>query len=134
MSHKKLQKLCYYAVAWGYALLDKAISKDSYFEARTYGAVSPVLFQKYKRAAPWIELDPDKNFIGNFDAATEDLLESVFATYGNETANSLENLTRSDSPWINARAKLAPGEFSNVQISIEDMKDYYRSIYTGDDY
>jgi uncharacterized phage-associated protein len=133
MSHKKLQKLCYYAVAWGYALFDKAIANESVFEAWIHGPVSPVLFRKYRREAPWIELDPDAEYVNRFDAATQDLLESVWATYGDESANSLEILSHTEPPWIKARGAAPPYERSQTQIDPMDMKSYYRSIYIGDD-
>ncbi|MGN0639342.1 MAG: Panacea domain-containing protein [Oscillospiraceae bacterium] len=47
MTHKKLQKLCYYAQAWGLALFNLRIT-DSRFEAWVHGPVSPGLFQLYK--------------------------------------------------------------------------------------
>jgi len=40
MSHKKLQKLCYYAVAWHYTLYDSKLVLDDEFEAWVHGPVS----------------------------------------------------------------------------------------------
>ena len=47
MTHKKLQKLCYYAKAWYLALYDENIVSEP-FEAWVHGAVQPELYQKYK--------------------------------------------------------------------------------------
>ena len=47
MTHKKLQKLCYYAKAWYLAINDTNIIKEP-FEAWVHGAVQPALYQKYK--------------------------------------------------------------------------------------
>jgi uncharacterized phage-associated protein len=54
-------------------------------------------------------------------------------TYGDESANELEVLSHSEPPWINARRGCAPGERCSREIDIDDMKEYYRSIYDGDD-
>ena len=47
MTHKKLQKLCYYAKAWYLAINDTNIITEP-FEAWVHGAVQPALYQKYK--------------------------------------------------------------------------------------
>ena len=47
MTHKKLQKLCYYAKAWYLALYDENLVNEA-FEAWVHGAVQPDLYQKYK--------------------------------------------------------------------------------------
>ena len=47
MTPKKLQKLCYYAVAWGYALLNRRIFNDDEFHAQIHGPVSPTLYHTY---------------------------------------------------------------------------------------
>ena len=132
MSHKKLQKLCYYAVAWGYALLKRPICSNDEFQAWVHGPVSPALYDKYKGNA-WVELNPDKGFINSFDNNTEDLLESIWLTYGEQTGNSLEALTHSELPWIKARGNCEQHERCSTPINKKDMEDYYISIYTGGD-
>ena len=130
MSHKKLQKLSYYSVAWGFALFDKAICNHPEFEAWVHGPVSPVLYNKYQGNL-WNELTPDETFVDKFDNGMSDLLESVWFTYGDQTGNSLEALTHSELPWKNARIGIENNIPSNALISVEDMKRYYRSIYAG---
>ena len=131
MTHKKLQKLCYYAVAWGYALTDKPIVVNPKFEAWRHGPVSPDLYSKYKGNS-WKLLKPDKP-VPNFDGTTLDLLESVWLTYGEETANGLEALSHSELPWKIARGGCSSDERCTVEISVSDMKRYYKSIYIGDE-
>lgn len=48
MTHKKLQKICYYAVAWGYALMDRQVFDDDVFQAWVHGPVSKKLYDRYK--------------------------------------------------------------------------------------
>jgi len=132
MSHKKLQKLCYYAVAWGYALLNRAICLNDEFQAWVHGPVSPTLYEKYKGSG-WIELTPEDDYKDSFDNVTTELLESVWLTYGEQTGNSLEALTHSESPWIKARGSCGQEDRCTTPINVKDMKDYYISIYMGGD-
>ena len=53
-------------------------------------------------------------------------------TYGDKTANELEALTHSETPWKNARKGLDETEPSDNEILAEDMREYYLSIYSGD--
>lgn len=59
----------------------------------------------------------------------EELLERVWLTYGEQTANALEALTHTEQPWKEAREGLLPNERSHIAIDPETMKSYYRSIY-----
>lgn len=47
VTHKKLQKLCYYAYSWYLTLYDKRLFPHT-FEAWIHGPVQPQLYQKYK--------------------------------------------------------------------------------------
>lgn len=131
MTHKKLQKLCYYAQAWCYALKDFKLM-DTNFEAWIHGPVSPVLYDKFK-AFSFNCIKLAGNYTSLIEAEDEELLESVWETYGDHTGNALEALSHSEPPWIEARGGYAPDERCNVAISVESMKKYYSSIYIGGD-
>jgi uncharacterized phage-associated protein len=131
MVHKKLQKLCYYAVAWNYALRDEALVGDTAFEAWRHGPVSPTLYAKYKDFH-WKEIEPGGRDVA-FDTATTDLLESVWITYGEYSANSLEAETHSELPWQIARNGLPNDVAGTTEINPADMRRYYLSIYEGGD-
>ena len=47
MTQKKLQKLCYYAQAWYYALKDKRLMRSD-FQAWVHGPVSPALYERFR--------------------------------------------------------------------------------------
>lgn len=130
MTHKKLQKMCYYAQAWSYALKNRPIM-DAEFEAWVHGPVCRELYEKYK-GNYLVELTADPGFDLHFSPGDEELLESVFETYGEFSGNALEVLTHSETPWINARSGCMNSERCNNPISTEDMKQYYKSIYIGD--
>ncbi|MGI6545550.1 MAG: Panacea domain-containing protein [Fastidiosipilaceae bacterium] len=122
MTHNKLQKLTYYTVAWGHALLEQPLAGNPQFKAEAHGPVSAELRSKYERYG-W-DLIPQTNVPTAFTEEEVDLLESVYLTYGSKCANELEALTLSEMPLIKAHD-------SGEVININEMKQYYRSIYIG---
>ena len=145
MTQKRLQKLLYYTQAWSYALRDDAFMEAS-FEAWVHGPVSPQLRDVfgYTRLNVIDIKDENNLFYGYYfdkfknvnnitDVDDVEFLESVWATYGDLSANALEVLTHKEAPWINARKGRAPNEICNREIDPKDMKEYYRSIYIGDE-
>jgi uncharacterized phage-associated protein len=132
VSNKKLQKLCYYAQAWSYALKEEPLIVDSnndaiVFEAWIHGPVYPNLYRKYADKG-WKNILPENRHV-YINSDDLELLDSVLFTYGDSTGNSLEALSHTELPWIIARAGLKADEGSSNPIGIEDMKKYYRSIY-----
>lgn len=131
MSHKKLQKLCYYAQAWGYTLLDEKLIDDD-FKAWVHGPVSPSLYQCYKGSG-WSKLKLDNEAqLPKLTTEQEELLESVWLTYGDMTANALEVLTHDETPWKEARRGLSSFERGNRDITLAAMKDFYSTLYEGE--
>jgi len=130
MTHLKLQKLCYYAQAWCFALKGYRL-EDTDFEAWVHGPVSPVLWERFKSFGyDSIKL---KNKVRiKIDADDNELLEDVWDTYGENTGNALEALSHRELPWIEARRGYEPYERCSVVISPSNMASYYRSIYSGD--
>jgi len=129
MAHKKLQKLCYYAQAWFITLKDIRLS-DAVFEAWVHGPVSPVLYDRFKQYGySTIRIVDDYSPIVMDDDL--DLLESVWQTYGEYTGNALEALSHSEQPWILARIGYAPDERCQIPITLESMKSFYKTIYSG---
>lgn len=138
MSHKKIQKICYYAEAWHLALYNKKLFNDTNFEAWVHGPVSPELYNSLKgnsfEEITVIEPYNEERILQvNSNINLVDLLQSVWITYGDIGPNALEVLTHSETPWKNARIGLKTNERGNKIISEEDMKKYYREIYIGDD-
>lgn len=130
MTQKKLQKLCYYAQAWCYALKNKRLIKTD-FQAWIHGPVSPALYERFKSFG-YDAIRFTGTYKCNIDREDVSLLEDVWETYGDQTGNSLEVLTHRELPWIEARRGYAENERCTVAISSETMKKYYKSIYTGE--
>jgi len=129
MPHKKLQKLCYYSVAWYYALYNSDLVNDSEFQAWIHGPVSSDLYSKYRKYG-W-NLIEKAELKQEFIKEIEEFLEIVYNTYGDYSGHELEALTHGELPWIEARRGLSEFEPSTNPISKETMKNYYLSIYNG---
>ena len=123
MTQKKLQKMCYYAQAWCYALNGYRLM-NSDFQAWIHGPVSPALYEKFRRFGyDTIKIKGNVNI--ELDKQDEELLEDVWETYGDRTGNALEALTHREAPWIEARKGYSENERCTVVISPESMKRYY---------
>lgn len=130
MTHKKLQKLCYYAQAWCYALKGYRLENTDY-QAWVHGPVSPSLWEKFKIFGyDSIKIKGTPSF--NFDVEDVRLLEDVWDTYGESSGNELESLSHRELPWIEARQGYDPEERCTVVISPRTMASYYKSIYCGE--
>ncbi|WP_461226306.1 Panacea domain-containing protein [Lacticaseibacillus suihuaensis] len=130
MPPRKLQKLVYYAQAWGDALLQYPIIGDTHFEAWPNGPVSPELHDRY-RTYGWTEIAQGPA-VTLGDATVRELLASVWLTYGDKSGNELEALTRQERPWREARGELNQWAASANVIADEAMREFYLTIYAGD--
>jgi len=129
IQHKRLQKLCYYAVSWHYALLDAPLCQNDEFQAWVRGPVNRKLYEKYKNKK-WLPISkvPDSS-VPDFDAYSEEVLAFVWESYKDCSGDFLMKLTHSEEPWKNARGTLRPLELAENPILVEDMKNYYRALF-----
>ena len=128
MTHKKIQKLCYYAQAWFCALYDGSPLFEDEIQAWVHGPVVASLypvFADYK----WSPIPKVVDFDYTLPQNVINVLEAVYHTYGGLTGDQLESLTHSEDPWIKARAGLQPWETSVEPISLTDMREYYGKKY-----
>jgi len=116
MSHKKF-----------YALYDLQLVENDEFEAWIHGPVSLSLWHEYKDYV-W-KLLPRYDGELTFDDETDEFLQIVYNTYGNFSGHQLEVFTHGEKPWKEARKGLDDCTASNIPISTEIMKKYYRSIH-----
>lgn len=131
MTHKKLQKLCYYVQAMHLAIYDEPLI-NTYFEAWVHGPVSPELYSTYKnKGMSLIEQNNTCNI--SIDSDKKQFIKLIHQVYGNLSANELENLTHTETPWINARKGYDIYELCTNVISEEDMRNYYsRKLSRGE--
>ena len=122
-THKKLQKLCYFAQAWYLANYGKPLLANR-FEAWVHGPVCPDLYVKY-RAWGWEPLPKEVDMPEFDEPDVVNFLENVYSVYGDYDADELERITHSEEPWIKARKGCAIGAYSRNPISLNDMRNYY---------
>ncbi|WP_051585896.1 Panacea domain-containing protein [Caldanaerobius polysaccharolyticus] len=128
MTHKKLQKLCYYAQAWHLALYNGERLFDANFEAWIHGPVCRELYNVYK-VYGWDDIPKENSIPSNIDEETYEFLKVVFNTYGDFTGDELEKLTHTELPWKEAREGLEEWEPSHNVIKEETMQKFYWDIY-----
>lgn len=128
MTHKKLQKLCYYAQAWHCALYGGTPLFEDEIQAWVHGPVVTSLYPVYAdygwSSIPQVEFDDN-----HMDDAALDVLEAVYNTYGGFTGDQLESLTHSEAPWIDARNGVSAWTPCSTPISCAAMREYYGRKY-----
>lgn len=133
MTHKKLQKLCYYAQSWVLANFNRPLFPNR-FEAWVHGPVSPDLYQRYKGWG-WLEIPIIRDWEGTRfeDDNVNEILRKVFEMYGGYSGDELEDMTHEEAPWKLAREGCLPHEYSRNPISMKAMRNYY-GARIGKDY
>jgi uncharacterized phage-associated protein len=119
----KLQKLMYYAQAWYLGVYGKPLF-DADFQAWIHGPVIPDLLEKYQSQFSW-EPIADKIEQPKLSEEIEDFLEEVAEAYSEYDDETLERMTCSEMPWLEARGNLPRDESCHAIISQESMKQYY---------
>ena len=127
LTHKQLQKLCYYAQAWHLALLNRPLFEEE-IQAWIHGPVIPALYPIYADYG-WNKIKRLAGESPEFESDTLDVLKAVYHTYSNLDGGQLEILTHSESPWKEARGNLQPYEPCENVISIQSMRKYYAEKY-----
>ena len=128
ITHKQLQKLCYYAQAWHCALYKGEPLFEDEIQAWVHGPVIASLYPVYADYG-WEKI-PQKPFdASNMAEDAIDVLEAVYNTYGELSGGQLEKLTHSEKPWQQAREGLKPWESGTRPICCAVMKDYYKEKY-----
>ena len=127
VSHKKLQKLCYYAQAWHLALLGRPLFYDD-IQAWVHGPVIPSIYAKYADYG-WNPIPaPQSEAPIQFSEDTTQVLEIVWNTYKHLDGEQLEALTHSEQPWQIARQDIPLFQPSNNVISCDSMRSFYKKV------
>ena len=126
MTHKKIQKLCYYSQAWFYALYNKKLFNEK-IEAWVHGPVCPVLYKEYVEYG-YKEIPKIKKEI-RMQENEKDILNQVWEIYGKLDGDELEVLTHREQPWLEARNGTDFRKPSNNEILPQNMGKYYKEKY-----
>lgn len=121
MTHKKLQKLCYYVQAWSLAIQGIRMM-DCEFQAWVHGPVCRELYDCCKRE---LYEAIDKAEQTELDEPVTYFINLVLEMYGNFTGDQLETMTHAEPPWKEARRGLRYWEPSMNTISEDLMASYY---------
>lgn len=127
MTHKKLQKLCYYAQAWYCALYDGTPLFEDEIQAWVHGPVVASLYPVYKNYR-WMDI-PKQEETPSLCEKVVAVLDAVWESYGHLTGDQLETLTHTEDPWLNARGDLEPWKDCTTPISCAAMREYYGKKY-----
>jgi len=124
LSTWKLQKLVYYSQAWHLVWEEEALFPDR-IEAWANGPVIPKLYQNHRgyfSVKTWPG-DPSK-----LAPAQKSSIDAVLNFYGDKKGAWLSELTHRESPWLEARAGLTPGQRSNKEITKGALAEYYGGL------
>ena len=116
ISNLKLQKLVYYAQGFALALYGRPLFPER-IEAWTHGPVVPELYREYKPYGSDAIPCPGEADFSIYDAQTRDLLDEVYAVYGQFSAWKLRDMTHSEPPWRDT----VPGQ----EIRHDDLRGYF---------
>lgn len=120
ISNLKLQKLVYYAQGFSLAIHDRPLFGDT-IEAWALGPVIPELYRKYKdHGANSIPVPTELN-MSKFDEDTTNLLNEVYAVFGQYSAWKLSEMTHREPPWVDAVGK------PDNTITHESLKSYFET-------
>lgn len=147
ISPLKLQKLLYYQQAWHmvYFGRDNTLFAEAP-HAWVNGPVYPVIYHEYKDKVPGMcdhlkasDFVPEytdcqtkiKSLIADMGLTADEieLSDRVIMLYGSKSQNQLIFLTHSEKPWSEQREGLAPYAYSDKEISLDTMYNYYKERY-----
>jgi len=127
MTHKKLQKLCYYAQAYHLALNDYPLVNCK-FQAWKHGPVCPELYREYKIYGHLLIPQKEMPEVIKKDTYVREFLEDIYDIFGRFSAKQLEYMTHNEEPWKAARGELEDWEKTINEITNESMKHYYKKF------
>ena len=118
ISNLKLQKLLYYAQGFHLALYGSRLFRED-IRAWEHGPVVPDAYHEFKEFGANAIPAPEVMDFTIFDPETVELLDEVYAVYGQFSAWKLRNMTHEESPW-----KETP---INEMISTQKMQEYFKT-------
>ena len=120
----KLQKLLYYAQAWGLVWDEEPLFGDR-IEAWANGPVVKALYDSHRGQfkVSTIAGNPD-----NLTVSQLDTIDKILGFYADKSSQWLSDLTHKEDPWLDARQGLAVGQRGNQEITYAAMVEYYSSL------
>ena len=127
MSPLKLQKLLYYAQAWHLVFFNSKPLFNEPIQAWRHGPVVPSQYERFAGLTKYVPIPVDEYGVEIMEVtpAVENLLLDICDIYGEHQASYLEELTHSETPWIDARGDLPLYASCTREISHESMLSFY---------
>ncbi|MFC6038445.1 Panacea domain-containing protein [Paenisporosarcina macmurdoensis] len=127
MTHKKLQKLCYYAYSWYYTYYEEKLFNNK-FEAWVHGPVVPELYREFKDYG-WRDIEMRNVPVEVMQhPLMHEFIHNVYNSYGHLNGNELEYLTHIEEPWKEARGHLGNLDACSNEINDSTIMSYYRKV------
>lgn len=122
-----LQKMLYYVQGFYYAFSNSFLFKDN-CEAWVHGPVYKLIYDKYSKYK-YNVIDECCDFSkDSINHINESIIDGVVYGFGCYSGKTLESITHTEDPWINARIGLDESENSNVVITHDDIGSYFKKI------
>jgi uncharacterized phage-associated protein len=117
-----------------------ALLFDEIPEAWIHGPAYRSIYNKYKRLGIYEQIQPESvmsdpdHIIDQLKEKAESLslsqdqvefLESIYEHYGTMSHDKLVFLTHAEKPWSEGREGLSPFDYSDKQLSLDTMYNYY---------
>ncbi|MEO0985244.1 MAG: type II toxin-antitoxin system antitoxin SocA domain-containing protein [Cyanobacteria bacterium J06639_14] len=118
ISNLKLQKLVYYAQGFHLAIHDEPLFPES-IEAWTHGPVVPELYHAYKEYGSGVIPHPEDIDFDIYTQTQQELLDDVYAVYGQFSAWKLRNMTHEEEPWKTFNP--------NGTITHQSLKEFFKT-------
>ena len=126
ISNLKLQKLLYFAQGHHLAKTGEPLFPDE-IQAWAHGPVVPNVYQAFKHfEGNAITSEVDVNF-ESFSKATNNLLASIWFTFGGFSAWKLREMTHQNGPWKECHESTSFGAVIPTAV----MRDYFTSLYSN---
>jgi uncharacterized phage-associated protein len=122
ISNLKVQKLLYYAQGFHLAVYGKPLFSEA-IKAWAHGPVVPQVYHIYKDCG-YRPIPVERVKLEAYTAEVRELLDEVWAVYGQFTATKLESMTHNEPPWMNTPQSEA--------ISHEAMTQFFKTLVVDD--
>ncbi len=126
-THMKLQKLVYYSQAWSLVWDEQPLFSEP-IQAWANGPVVPTLFRKLQGRFAVKQEDLKSGDPARLTDQQRETVDAVIAFYAQKPPQWLSDLTHAETPWIEARRGLPPGERGRKVITWASMANYYSSL------
>lgn len=128
---KKIQYLCYYYKGWSFAEYDADYLYDYDFFVTEYGPLNQALLDEYPDVTEDIKYTTSKKNL-KLNNLERELVENVWATYGDWTTDMLKEHIKNEPPYLLARVgNMYEDSDKDENIRAEHMDIYFNSLAKG---